>query len=78
MEAWDGYWRKTPNVNDFVLPACRTRPRAPPRSRRGEIDIVLPADSLSRRTIQKEPRLQLVALQGEVAVARFSLALAPT
>ena len=31
LEAFDGYWRKAPEVKRLVFKASRTRPRAPPR-----------------------------------------------
>jgi len=34
LEAYEGYWRKTPAISGSCSGACPKRPRAPPRSRR--------------------------------------------
>src|SRR6266481_4648064 len=61
MEAWDGYWRKTPNVKRLVL---RSMPEETTRAaalKKGEIDIAYLLTGPVAEDIQRTPGFKLVA-----------------
>jgi peptide/nickel transport system substrate-binding protein len=61
MEAWDGYWRKTPNVKRLVyrsMPEETTRAAA---LKKGEVDIAYLLTGPVAQDIQRSPGFKLVA-----------------
>jgi peptide/nickel transport system substrate-binding protein len=61
MEAWDGYWRKTPNVKRLVyrsLPEETTRAAA---LKKGEVDIAYLLTGPVAEDVQRTPGFKLVA-----------------
>jgi peptide/nickel transport system substrate-binding protein len=61
MEAWDGYWRKTPNVKRLIyrsLPEETTRAAA---LKKGEVDIAYLLTGPVAEDIQRTPGFKLVA-----------------
>ena len=61
MEAWDGYWRKTPNIKRLVyrsLPEETTRAAA---LKKGEVDIAYLFTGPVAEDIQRTPGFKLVA-----------------
>jgi peptide/nickel transport system substrate-binding protein len=61
MEAWDGYWRKTPNVKRLIyrsLPEETTRAAA---LKKGEVDIAYLLTGPVAEDVQRTPGFKLVA-----------------
>ncbi len=61
LEAWDGYWRKTPSVKRLVL---RSMPEETTRAaalKKGELDIVYLLSGPVAEDIRRTPGLRLVA-----------------
>ena len=61
LEAWDGYWRKTPNVKRLVfrsLPEEATRAAA---LKKGEVDVVYLLTGPIAEDIRRTPGLKLIA-----------------
>ena len=61
MEAWDGYWRKTPNIKRLVyrsLPEETTRAAA---LKKGEVDIAYLLTGPVAEDVQRTPGFKLVA-----------------
>jgi len=68
MEAWDGYWRKTPNVKRLVyrsMPEETTRAAA---LKKGEVDIAYLLTGPVAEDVQRTPGFKLVAPKESPAV----------
>ena len=61
MEAWDGYWRKTPNVKRLVLRSMPDETTRAAALKKGEIDIAYLLTGPVAEDIQKTPGFKLVA-----------------
>jgi peptide/nickel transport system substrate-binding protein len=61
MEAWDGYWRKTPNVKRLVLRSIPDETTRAAALKRGEIDIAYLLTGPVAEDIQRTPGFKLVA-----------------
>ena len=59
LEAFDGYWRKTPPSSASSSAACPTRPRAPPRSSAARWTSPISSPGRSREDIRRTPGLTL-------------------
>ena len=61
MEAWDGYWRKTPNVKRLVLRSMPDETTRAAALKKGEVDIAYLLTGPVAEDIQKTPGFRLVA-----------------
>jgi peptide/nickel transport system substrate-binding protein len=61
MEAWDGYWRKTPNVKRLVLRSMPDETTRAAALKKGEVDIAYLLTGPVAEDIQKTPGFKLVA-----------------
>jgi peptide/nickel transport system substrate-binding protein len=61
MEAWDGYWRKTPNVKRLVFRSMADETTRAAALKAGDVDIVYLLSGPSATDIKRTPGLRLVA-----------------
>jgi len=61
MEAWDGYWRKVPNVKRLVLRSLPEETTRAAALKKGEIDIAYLLTGPVAEDIQRTPGFKLVA-----------------
>ena len=89
LEAWDGYWRKTPNIKRLVLRSLPEETTRAAALKKGEVDIAYLLTGPVAEDIQRTPGFKLVApkesqgdllarparpVGSEVAVARHARA----
>jgi peptide/nickel transport system substrate-binding protein len=63
LEAWDGYWRKTPNVKRLVLKSIPEETTRAAALKKGEVDIAYLFAGPVAEDIRKTPGLKLTAPQ---------------
>ena len=61
MEAWDGYWRKTPNIKRLVYRSLAEETTRAAALKKGEIDIAYLLTGPVAEDIQRTPGFRLVA-----------------
>jgi peptide/nickel transport system substrate-binding protein len=61
MEAWDGYWRKTPNVKRLVLRSLPEETTRAAALKKGEVDIAYLLTGPVAEDVQRTPGFKLVA-----------------
>jgi peptide/nickel transport system substrate-binding protein len=61
MEAWDGYWRKTPNIKRLVLRSLPEETTRAAALKKGEVDIAYLLTGPVAEDIQRTPGFKLVA-----------------
>jgi peptide/nickel transport system substrate-binding protein len=61
MEAWDGYWRKTPNVKRLVLRSLPEETTRAAALKKGEVDIAYLLTGPIAEDVQRTPGFKLVA-----------------
>jgi peptide/nickel transport system substrate-binding protein len=61
LEAWDGYWRKTPSVKRLVLRSLPEETTRAAALKKGEVDIVYLLSGPVAEDIKRTPGLKLVA-----------------
>ena len=61
MEAWDGYWRKTPNVKRLVFRSMADETTRAAALKAGDVDIVYLLSGPTATDIKRTPGLRLVA-----------------
>jgi len=61
MEAWTGYWAQGAEHQALVLRSLPEERRAPPRSRKGEVDIAYLLTGPVAEDVQRTPGFKLVA-----------------
>jgi peptide/nickel transport system substrate-binding protein len=61
MEAWDGYWRKTPSVKRLVFRSMADETTRAAALRAGDVDIVYLLSGPTAQDIKRTPGLRLVA-----------------
>jgi peptide/nickel transport system substrate-binding protein len=61
LEAWDGYWRKTPNVKRLVLRSLPEETTRAAALKKGEVDIVYLLSGPVAEEIKRTPGFKLVA-----------------
>jgi peptide/nickel transport system substrate-binding protein len=68
MEAWDGYWRKVPNVKRLVYRSMQDETTRAAALKKGEIDIAYLLTGPVAEDIQRTPGFKLVAPKESPAV----------
>ena len=63
MEAWDGYWRKAPNVKRLVFKSMPEETTRAAALKKGEVDVVYLLSGPVAEDIRKTPGLRLAAAQ---------------
>jgi len=61
LEAWDGYWRKTPNIKRLVLRSLPEETTRAAALKKGEVDIAYLLTGPVAEDIQRTPGFKLVA-----------------
>ena len=61
LEAWDGYWRKTPNVKRLVLRSLPEETTRAAALKKGEVDIAYLLTGPVAEDVQRTPGFKLVA-----------------
>src|SRR5438045_215887 len=61
MQAWDGYWRKTPNVKRLVLRSLPEETTRAAALKKGEVDIAYLLTGPVAEDVQRTPGFKLVA-----------------
>ena len=61
MEAWDGYWRKTPNIKRLVLRSLPEETTRAAALKKGEVDIAYLLTGPVAEDVQRTPGFKLVA-----------------
>src|SRR5262245_54128715 len=61
MEAWDGYWRKTPSVKRFVFRSMPDETTRAAALKSGDVDIVYLLSGPTAEEIKRSPGLRLAA-----------------
>jgi peptide/nickel transport system substrate-binding protein len=67
MEAFEGYWRKTPTVKRLVFKSVPEATTRLAMLKRGEVDIAYLLDAPEARELQRDPKLR-VAFSGGIAI----------
>jgi peptide/nickel transport system substrate-binding protein len=67
MEAFEGYWRKTPSVKRLVFKSVLEPTTRLAMLKRGEVDIAYLLDALQAQEVKRDPTLKL-AFSGGIAV----------
>jgi peptide/nickel transport system substrate-binding protein len=61
LEAWDGYWRKTPNIKRLVLRSLTEETTRAAALKKGEVDIAYLLTGPIAEDVQRTPGFKLVA-----------------